>query len=410
MSSIDIPVNTKAELFQKLRGNEHIVIYGAGYIGQLLFKECRELNLSVICFADDDTDIIGTEICGVKVLQTQEAAKQYPFANYLISMRVYIPYAYKLQSVGIRNIFGGGILFEDFDFKTFKKDGIMAKSFARILYCHEVHKYVPSKEEHFLIPDCLIHVITDICNLKCRNCNQFLPYLTHKKGDVPAEKILYELKTLLRYVDYFPLYDFMGGETFMHKELNIILKEALKEKKIGRIQLATNGTLLPQPKLAEVLSDDRISLLISDYGKASTQLDLLCDFCEKNGIDYFVASWKDWGLCSYPKKHNRSSEEHLQNFNNCSSRFRTNYHNGKLYRCGSQVYAYDRINEVPNIAEDYIDIQKMNRDGLEIDLVKNKIFEYLTSQSPLKLCDYCTLGQCDTVPPGEQKKRCYDKN
>jgi len=62
MSSIDIPVNTKAELFQKLRGNEHIVIYGAGYIGQLLFKECRELNLSVICFADDDTDIIGTEI------------------------------------------------------------------------------------------------------------------------------------------------------------------------------------------------------------------------------------------------------------------------------------------------------------------------------------------------------------
>jgi len=395
-----IPTHKKTDLLQRLRVHPQVAIYGAGYIGELLLASCRKHGLAAACFVDDDPSLSSQN--GLEVLSIPEAAKRFPEAGYLISMRIYYPHAYKLQAQGVKHIYGGGILFEDEDLCQYQDSARSAQSFARILYTHEVHKHVPCPDPTRLVPDCMIHVITDRCTLRCACCNQYLPHLKSKRGDVPAELILQDMKRLLQYIDYLPLYDFMGGETLLHNQLPEILEATLQEEQIARIQLATNGTILPSPQLSSVLANDRISLLISDYGEVSTRLAKLTEHCDRVGIHYFVAHWKEWSVCSYPKKYNRSPAAHQRNFDNCSSRFRTNYHNGKLYRCGTQIYVYDLVDEVPDFPNDYLDIRAMEECGQNPREIKEAIRSYLASSRPLDFCDYCDFGEYSSTSVGQQ--------
>ena len=58
----------------------------------------------------------------------------------------------------------------------------------------------------------------------------------------------------------------LGGEPFLNKDLDKIINKLLKSNKIQRIEVVTNGTIIPNNKeLLNILSNSRVNISISKY-------------------------------------------------------------------------------------------------------------------------------------------------
>jgi organic radical activating enzyme len=89
----------------------------------------------------------------------------------------------------------------------------------------------------------------------------------------------------------------IGGEPFVHPQLQPIFEFALKQPKIKRVSATTNGTIIPRKELLEILRNPKTIVNISDYGDLSAKRDELADILNKNGVRYNIneSSWHEYG-------------------------------------------------------------------------------------------------------------------
>lgn len=180
--------------------------------------------------------------------------------------------------------------------------------------------------------------LTSRCNLKCENCNMFMPYFREAK-DKSIEEIKRDLDLYFTWVDQVRNFYLLGGEPFLYKDLYDVLDymENHYLNKADRLWLFSNGTVLPKKEIIEKIIKMRVKIEIGDYHinnpKLKPKVEQFVELLEKNNIPYnrkTDASWLDFGVGSF--RHSFNEGELIRYFDRCYPPFRA-LHNGKFYYC-----------------------------------------------------------------------------
>jgi MoaA/NifB/PqqE/SkfB family radical SAM enzyme len=245
--------------------------------------------------------------------------------------------------------------------------------------------------------------LTTRCTLRCKNCISLMPL--YGKDTVPAsdfskESFLADMKKLLSVVDKVWSLNPGGGELLMCKDLPEILRAMTAEKKIGRIIIVSNGTLVPGPELLQILKHPKIIFKLSYYGEVSRKHEEIVQLCKKENIKVrFYSEQMEWFVRGEIKPRGRSPEE-LETFHSaCLWKKCTTLMNGKIYPC--TVYA--------NAA--YLGLMPENENELiQFGAITGKrdfaaaYSDVILKSKALSVCDYCAPF-AEMVPAGVQLER-----
>lgn len=163
------------------------------------------------------------------------------------------------------------------------------------------------------------------CSLRCKNCGNLIPYVDQTSFD--DEKIIKNLAYICRDVKIENL-QIQGGEPFTHKNIARIIEACANIKNIKRIEVSTNGTILPNEEAIRVLAKhvDKVKVRFSLYDcvdENSRQQKM--STLEANGVAvdsyrfmFSSGEWFDSG--DYWQKRNEDKEQVKTIYKTCLNR------------------------------------------------------------------------------------------
>ena len=234
----------------------------------------------------------------------------------------------------------------------------------------------------------IVLVISTRCTLKCKYCGEFIPYFENRR-DINSENIISDLNCLFSQLDYICTLEIIGGEPFLHKDLDCFLKNLNENKsKVGKIEITTNATIRISNKLRSLLQDEKIEILISNYKVNSKQVKELKKICEYEKINYRILDAKYWTDSGKIIQNGRTKENTYKMFMRCyASRDCRTLYKGRLLLCSRGPYMIE---------------QGYNPNSLDIykfDLCSNLYTFYL--ESGYATCKYCRHNE-KRIPVAEQ--------
>ena len=253
-----------------------------------------------------------------------------------------------------------------------------------------------------LIIGCLDLPITTMCTLKCKNCSSLMPYYQHPTL-FSTEVILKQLDVLFSVVDKILRVNVLGGEPFLHKDLDKIIRK-LSPDKVKKVLIITNGTVVPKNKeLLLALRQKNVEVRISDYKSVSINMIFLLLLLEVNKIHYTIKSfgkdsfnWYDFGDFS---NRGRTTEELNKQYLNCDVEWGSII-DGKLFPCPRSAHATD-LGLISNDSSNYINIFKLSNDKSQL---KKQLEDFIINDKAFNCCNYCDRGTslCKKVKVAEQ--------
>lgn len=373
------------------KSNCYVAIYSSGHIGRQIKKMLESENIVILCFINGNHRSQSGFCDDIPVFDYQTFAAKYPETLPVINCENHTDYIppVKNEVIPWYELYYGKVLSYQELLKIDPETWCLYKSNER-LKCLNLD--IKKALSFFYINVC----ITQKCNLKCKYCSHLMP-LFDKPIHYEICKILQTMQKLLETVDYVHRLGILGGEPFLHPDLIDITKKLLSQRKIGFVEILTNGTCLPSDALLEQLSDERILVRISDYGISSKIISKFISKLEYYKILYQVYvehNWHDYGLSNTP--YCRSESQLKDIFRTCSSSDCYQIKNGKLYHC-----AYSGSIEELGY-KGYPDIPAVNLlCGESTDSIRAKILN-LTSLNYISICDYCNGDKGNSVKPGLQ--------
>lgn len=239
--------------------------------------------------------------------------------------------------------------------------------------------------------------VNNVCTLKCKMCDQGMPYLNNK-CKYSAKDIISNMERLFCFVDYIYQIGILGGEPFINKDLADVIRWCASSEKIGSIIVVTNGTIFPDEKILESLKNKKIILGISWYPiQDDTNRLKLIEYCERNSIHYHIRKddWLDFGDFRVSRNYNR--KEMKKTFQNCFLNKCIQFNNGVLYRCTKTHLLQDQRIDEPGKWE-VISLKNINSKKQ-----MKKALRKFYSVKTLRACNYCNSGDALTaIPLGEQ--------
>lgn len=239
--------------------------------------------------------------------------------------------------------------------------------------------------------------VNNVCTLKCKKCDQGMPYLNNRCL-YNAKQIIDNMEKLFKYVDYVYQIGILGGEPFINKDLAEVINWCAHSEKIGSIIVVTNGTIFPDASILASLKSKKIILGISWYPiKDDTNRTKLIEYCIRNNIHHHIRKddWLDFGDFRVPRGYDRQTMKRV--FDNCFLNKCVQYNGGVLYRCTKTHLLMDQKIDMPDKYE-----------TIDVGLIKTKremkrILKKFYSLKTLKACDYCNFGKdLVPIPLGEQ--------
>lgn len=129
----------------------------------------------------------------------------------------------------------------------------------------------------------IVLVVGQACNLKCRDCGNFCPISVPETKSYNIENVISDLALVLNNVGKIGYLQIQGGEPFIYKDLDKLLMYVIKHKKIGHVEIATNGTVIPKDSVIEAMrKKTNLVVRISDYGLGNPER--LKNVLDANGI------------------------------------------------------------------------------------------------------------------------------
>lgn len=194
------------------------------------------------------------------------------------------------------------------------------------------------RQEITILPRIVV-VISTRCSLKCKYCGEFIPYFTDKV-DISADEVIKELDCIIGQMAYIHTVEFIGGEPFLHNELDRILRRTLQwGNKIGQIELTTNAVVSIKPNVLSLLKNKQVLVLISVYPFNRSRVRKLERILKEQGICYQeikTSCWSDFGAIS---KNTNSKEAIEKMYMKCiASRDCRTLYKGKLMYCSRGPY------------------------------------------------------------------------
>ena len=241
--------------------------------------------------------------------------------------------------------------------------------------------------------------ITTRCSLRCKHCSNLIPCYKKQK-DYDIDILTKSIKNFLECINNIVYIRILGGEPFLSNNLYKIIKVLLKSNKIQRIEIVTNGTIIPNDKkLTKLLRNKRIIVCISEY--SFVNYNKLVEYLSKNNIKYRIDKMKFWVSYGNTKKRNKSKKELIKQYSRCNSICKSLV-NGQLHICPRSSHGTD-LGIIKNNNNDYLDLLDNNTSIIE----KKKLLNKLLNKKYIKACDYCDFATKNSkkIKVAEQLKK-----
>ncbi len=236
-------------------------------------------------------------------------------------------------------------------------------------------------------------VITSRCTLRCRDCNLFIGYADHHT-DMRLKDLKKNFDIFFDSVDYVYEYTLLGGEPFMHVELDQILGYLMKNyrDRIGKVNLISNGTLIPGGNVLELMKKYEMTVHISDYTQTVNyrkKLEEVIETFSKNNIEYYVIPNNIWKDVKYPQKEFtvENPREHMLLCGHSTH----SVGNGKLYWC-DPAFAAECFTGFKAMSDDSLDLVRNKENNSKYEATRN-ILKYMlgdvNERGYMSICEKC---------------------
>ncbi len=217
-------------------------------------------------------------------------------------------------------------------------------------------------------------VPSSACNLNCRDCLNFNPYI--KKPVVHTlEEEKRDVDIFFNAVDLIWRFQVTGGEPLLYnhfKELLEYIYERYNDK-ILRLETVTNGTVIPDDEICMSLAEKQVLVYLDDYRMSLDDdkkkiRDVIENKFKKYGVRYhnnYVDKW----FKIYPKTSNENVDL-KELFNKCGNPFST-IEDGRITACNYSLYAR-KAGLVVDDDSDYYDLRDYNPEK-KIELMEYRL-------------------------------------
>jgi len=350
-------------------------IFGAGINGKKMYDISKN-SIEILGFIDNDPLKQGSTYLGVKVYSFEEF-QSVKSDDIMVIITVFD--RNEVLNI-IKQMENNGFKYEQnlFDIKNF------------------LPVYMWYKEQKLITVRCTMSV-TDYCNLNCKYCSSFTPYLKNPKHTNLAE-LKNNIDCFFKAFDYIIGFNLIGGEPLLYPELDKIINYICDnyENQLGELKIITNGTIKPSDNLLGTMKkyESVIKVYISNYSHFLPHLkDSVSKFVDcmiKNKINYLIPVpdkwWVDYGRESV-RRDNTSEEKLIDIFDNCNIWCRL-LKNGKYYYCEHDGLALNA---------GFVD----NDSGFDLKCFDKKdkplLLEYSLGYSDKGYVDLCK--KCNGFPP-----------
>jgi organic radical activating enzyme len=225
--------------------------------------------------------------------------------------------------------------------------------------------------------------IVEHCNLRCRSCAHLSPALPRHFVDLGA--LSSDLTALARSYRAKVL-RLLGGEPLLHPDLLEIMTAARESHVADKIEITTNGLLLPRVERCfwEVADGVQISLY-PGRSLRQDQLDTCIDLARRNNVSIRCRRYQSFQE-SYSEQGTDDPALVEKIYVTCNSAHRWRCHtvaNGWFFKC-AQGYM------IPKGMS--LGAEATYRNGIQIDEspeFRDRLLSYLTSPEPLPSCRNC---------------------
>lgn len=250
--------------------------------------------------------------------------------------------------------------------------------FNALVSSFKIFNYKHGYYEYLEIP------ITTKCSLRCKYCSNLIPCYA-KQSDYDINILIKSIKSFLECINNIVYIRVLGGEPFLSKNLYKVINVLLKSNKIQRVEIVTNGTIIPRDKkLLNVMRNNRVIVCISQY--PIVDYNKLIEFLKENKINYRIDKMNFWMDYGKPVKRNKSEKELIKQFSRCSNVCKSLI-NGKIHLCPRSSHGMD-LGIIEDNKNDYLDLLD---DSISI-FDKKKRLNKLLDKKYISACDYCDFG------------------
>jgi Molybdenum cofactor biosynthesis enzyme len=321
-------------------GLEKIVIFGFGRQGKKMYPTLNR-DFDIVAIVDNSSEKQGKQVDGHTILsfdQAEDFLHQYKIIV-TTSQYYYQMIREQLYSVGLT---------ENIDF-------VMYQQFVTEWYYKYRNKINVLKTDISL---------TTLCTLNCENCMQFLPYWEKgRRKENSLEEIKENVDIYFKCVDYLLDLDIVGGEPFLYSDLRkfIIYIGEKYRGRIGYVGFITNGMIVPEDDILELLKEYSMDVSISDYSEDidyKHKIDQICEKLEKYKISYMRNKHIDWFDFGFPKNRYLYEGEDAVRHMQCCNSIEHILDDKKLFYCGLD-WAAQKGGLFPIEEKAYVDLEKM---------------------------------------------------
>lgn len=225
--------------------------------------------------------------------------------------------------------------------------------------------------------------VTTYCNLNCKDCADLIPF--QKNCHYDYELLIQDLKKILSVVDFLEEVLLGGGEIFLYPRMYHIVDFCVKQNKIGKVIIVTNGTIMPSENLVELFKNPKVIVRVSGYGEdVVPRRKELIGMLERVGIKIDNLEKMTWRDVGGAECRNRTPNEIENVWDRCiMNECEGMTSRGRLYWCARAI-ASDELDIYPNPHEDeYVDVRNTSIEELGDKLEKFYNLKYIST------CNYC---------------------
>jgi|29_taG_2_1085357.scaffolds.fasta_scaffold00352_7 organic radical activating enzyme len=397
-----LPIDTEGFL-SYVSSFENLILWGAGYLGQAVAEKLQDLDVEINTF----WDLRATKLGEVNGLATEEPfSKEYDRENTLVIFCIASSFIrgslmQDLKNQGYANMLMGQYVYEGLicpldkydsnvckksnacdSYTCLKNDNLFAKSL----------DIKPEFTEHEpMIFRNLTIVINQKCTLKCKFCYSYTNhYVDDKRLNFSLERILHDIDVFFDAVDGVKLIPLIGGEVFMHPDLNKIVKHILTKENFGLLNVTTNGICKMTEEDLDGFQNDRLQMVFSNYtdSVSEKQKELYyknIEFAKSLGIQVIVPNnTPQWAMPTtlYDQEDDLDALKHK--FKVCRGPFDCKYlKNGHFYPCS----IVDPVHSL-GIADYSHDYVALDTASSNLDL-RRKIYD-VEHRDHYKTCGHCS--------------------
>ncbi len=229
-----------------------------------------------------------------------------------------------------------------------------------------------------------------VCNLNCRDCLNFTPYIK-KHHIAPLDELKYNIDAFFHAVDLIYRFQITGGEPLLYKHLQELLTyiDDRYGNQILRLEMVTNGTVVPSDSLCQFLHEKNIYVFLDDYRmslpEGAEKYDKVKAQLEKYNVAFCNNYAEQWIRMYIPeqKKNQLSENELVQKYHICDNPW-CSLREGKISSCNYAMYA-----ETAGICQaeenEYYDLTQFNKED------KKRLIEFRLRYNEKGYTEFCKM-------------------